>query len=120
MSQYHGHCHCGAVAFEINTTLENAAVCNCSMCKRRNGLMHRVQPEDFKLLRGKEDLTLYQFNTGTAKHYFCSHCGIYPFHRPRRAPGVYAINVHCLEGVGDEDIAALTIEKIDGRGFSTP
>lgn len=30
--------------------------------------------------QGQEVLTTHQFNTGTAKHYFCSICGIYTFH----------------------------------------
>ena len=32
----------------------------------------------------------------TAKHYFCSICGIYPFHRKRVTPDYYGVNVACL------------------------
>ena len=35
----------------------------------------------------------------TAKHYFCSNCGIYTHHNPRSNPAMYGINVACLEGV---------------------
>ncbi|GLR35668.1 hypothetical protein GCM10011247_10650 [Pseudomonas plecoglossicida] len=32
---------------------------------------------DITVTQGEEALTLYQFNTREAKHYFCSKCGIY-------------------------------------------
>jgi len=60
--------------------------------------MVKVHEDDFKLLRGKDVLTEYQFHTHTAKHYFCNNCGIYPFHRKRTAPDSFGVNVHCLEG----------------------
>jgi len=34
----------------------------------------------FTVTKSDEKLTLYQFNTNTAKHYFCSACGIYTYH----------------------------------------
>ena len=48
---------------------------------------------------GEEKLSLYQFNTMTAKHYFCSVCGIYTHHQRRSNPKQYGCNVACLEGV---------------------
>lgn len=115
MQTYHGSCHCGAVQFEIDTDLKEATRCNCSICRRKNALMHRVPPERLRLLKGEENLTLYQWNTGTAKHYFCKTCGIYPFHRPRAAPDQYVVNVACLDGV---DLSKLKINEFDGEAFS--
>ena len=54
---------------------------------------------ELKILQGEEALTLYQFNTRTAKHYFCKHCGIYPFHQTRKDPRLWRANIGCLEGV---------------------
>ncbi len=119
MKTYKGSCHCGTVVFEVETDLDEVRVCNCSICHRRNAVMHRVPAERFRLLQGEDALTLYQFNTGTAKHYFCRTCGIYPFHRPRTAPEFYAVNVHCLEGLTAEEAAALPRTAVDGRSFST-
>ena len=51
------------------------------------------------VIKGAEYLTLYQFNTHTAKHYFCSRCGIYTHHQRRSNPEQYGYNVGCLEGV---------------------
>lgn len=76
--------------------------------------MHRVPAEQFTLIAGEDYLTLYQFHTKTAKHYFCKICGIYPFHRPRVAPDLYAINVACLEGV---DSFELQPGLVDGRSY---
>jgi hypothetical protein len=118
MRKYAGSCHCGAVAFEIETELDQVNVCNCSICTRRNAVMHRVPPERFRILRGEDMLTLYTFNTGTAQHYFCRNCGIYTFHKPRSAPDQYTVNVFCLEGVDKDVVAGLAVNRFDGRAFS--
>jgi hypothetical protein len=117
MPTYHGACHCGAIEFEIETddAISQATRCNCSLCRRKNALMHRVPPERFHLLKGADNLALYQWNTGTAKHYFCKTCGIYPFHMPRAAPDQYTVNVACLDGV---DLSKLKINAFDGQAFS--
>lgn len=115
MQTYHGSCHCGAVEYEIDTDLARVARCNCSICRKKNALMHRVPPDRFRLLKGEDNLTLYQWNTGTAKHYFCKTCGIYPFHQPRVAPDEFTVNVACLDGV---DLSALEISEFDGQAFS--
>lgn len=54
---------------------------------------------DIKILKGEESIKKYQFNSFTAKHYFCKHCGIYTHHRRRSNPDEYAYNVANLEGV---------------------
>ena len=116
MTTYRGSCHCGAVSFEVRTTLSPAMRCNCSLCRRKGAVMASVEPQDFKLLSGEEQLGLYQFNTNTAKHYFCKVCGIYTFHRPRSNPNIYRVNVGCLDGV---DPFALEIGLNDGAKLST-
>jgi hypothetical protein len=112
---YKGSCHCGAIAFEVQTTLSPAVRCNCSLCRRKGAVMALVAPEHFSLLRGEDQLSLYQFNTRTAKHYFCKVCGIYTFHRPRTNPHVYRVNVGCLEGV---DPLSLNVTVNDGASLS--
>ena len=61
--------------------------------------MTMVGPDDLKIVKGKDLLQLYQYHTKTAKHNFCSICGIYTHHNPRSNPAMYGINVACLEGV---------------------
>ena len=80
---YQGSCHCGRVRFEVDADLDHVRVCDCSICRKRGALLHRVDPDQLRLLTPLEDLTLYQFHTHTARDYFCPTCGILPFRRPR-------------------------------------
>ena len=94
-------CHCGGIEIEVNVPDPFTKVirCNCSLCKRRGTIMTMVGPDDLKIIKGKELLKLYQFHTKTAKHYFCSNCGVYTHHNTRINPIMYAVNVACLEGI---------------------
>ena len=61
-------------------------------------------------LKGKELLKLYQFHTKTAKHYFCSVCGIYTHTNPRsNHDKVYMINVACVEGINPLELENVVI-----------
>ncbi len=59
--------------------------------------MWKVPEDSLTIITGHEQLTLYQWNLRIAKHYFCSVCGIYTFHRKRMAPDHFGVNVKCLE-----------------------
>lgn len=59
--------------------------------------------------KGEDTLTLYQFNTNTAKHYFCSVCGIYTHHQRRSNPNEFGVNVACLEGISPFDFAEVVV-----------
>ena len=98
MSWKRGGCHCGAVAFEVLMPSEVEAVdCNCSICAK-TGFVHYVVPKNrFRLLSGADKITTYEFNTRTAKHTFCSVCGIQSFYVPRSHPDGYSVNLRCLE-----------------------
>ena len=45
----------------------------------------------------------------TAKHYFCSRCGIYTHHQRRSNPQQYGVNVACLTGISPFDFEAVTV-----------
>lgn len=106
-----GSCHCQAVRFRIESTVEERTTCNCSLCRRRATQMIKVHESEFFLLSGKEQLRQYQFHTHTAIHHFCGVCGIYPFHRKRVTPDYYGINVNCLDHV---DLSALPLRETHG------
>jgi hypothetical protein len=109
-----GGCHCGCVRFRVTGNLDDVTECNCSICAK-NGFLHLiVSPQQFQLLSGKDDLTTYEFNTGTAKHTFCKYCGIHPFYVPRSDPDKIDINVRCLDGI---DVAAISPKLFDGRNW---
>ena len=95
-------CHCGSVEAEINSTVSDLAKivkCNCSICKRKNATMGMVKNEDFKITKGEDKLKLYQYHSKTAKHYFCTNCGIHTHNRPRIDPRIYGINIACVDGI---------------------
>ena len=74
------------------------------MCQKRGAIMASVPLDDLRITEGEELLCLYQFNTKTAKHFFCSKCGIYTHHQERAKPEQYAYNVGCLEGVNSFEL----------------
>jgi hypothetical protein len=104
-------CHCGAVQFELTLPggIEDAHRCNCSFCRRRGALAAAVVLDGLRVLKGADKLTLYQFNTKTAMHYFCSVCGIYTHHQRRSNPLQYGFNVGCLEGVNPFDLGEMPV-----------
>jgi hypothetical protein len=95
---FKGSCHCGGVKFCIDAEITELTTCDCSLCAIRNAVMTKVPENALTVLEGESLLTLYQWNTRRAKHYFCSRCGIYVFHRKRSMPDHFGINVFCLEG----------------------
>jgi hypothetical protein len=107
-------CHCGSV--ELVLTLPNGIEkprrCDCSMCRRRGTIVASVLLDGIEIVSGQEALKLYQFNTNTAKHYFCSNCGIYTHHQRRSNPSEYGYNVGCLEGVNPFELE--NIVTLDG------
>ena len=115
MLWHKGGCHCCKVRFEVQAPRRiEVGECNCSMCSR-TGYQHLVvQKERFRLVSGEEALTSYQFNTRTAKHLFCRHCGIKSFYVPRSHPDGYSVNARCLDE-GTFEIAS--VRKIDGRNW---
>jgi len=95
-------CHCGGVEAEVKlpeSGFEKLLRCNCSICKRKGFIMSFVGPDDLKIVKGKELIKLYQFHSKTAKHFFCSNCGIHTHANPRSNPKMFMINVACLDGV---------------------
>lgn len=112
-----GSCHCGTVAIEVEApSLIEVFECNCSMCKR-TGFLHLIVPATaFRLVHGEKDLSLYTFNTRTAKHYFCRLCGCRPFYVPRSNPDGYSVNARCLAPV---TLQSARVIPFDGRDWES-
>jgi hypothetical protein len=77
----------------------DARRCNCSICRRKGTVVGSVSLSDITIVKGQDKLSLYQFDTKEAEHYFCSVCGIYTHHKRRSNPNQYGINLGCLENV---------------------
>jgi hypothetical protein len=115
MIKHTGGCHCGRVRFEVVAPAQIiVSECNCSMCSRA-GYLHLVVPADrFTLLSGREALSTYTFNTGTAKHHFCSVCGVKSFYVPRSHPDGFSVNARCLDA---GTVTGMTVRQTDGRNW---
>lgn len=115
MIRHTGGCHCGRVRFEVTAPAHlEVSECNCSICSK-TGYLHLIVPRSrFKLLSGEDALTTYQFNTRTAKHLFCSVCGIKSFYVPRSHPDGYSVNARCLD---EGTVSGMTVKKVDGKNW---
>ena len=107
-------CHCGVVRFRVRLSDEFNTIrrCSCSYCRMRGAIAVSVQVGDIEFMAGEENLTVYQFNTGIAKHYFCKTCGIYTHHQRRSNPNQLGINVACIEAISPFDF--LEVPVMDG------
>jgi len=104
-------CHCGSVVLELDLPhgIVDPRRCDCSLCRRRGAIVASVALDGIRIVQGEDVLRLYQFNTMTARHYFCSACGIYTHHQRRSKPTEYGYNVACLDGVNPFLIADVPV-----------
>ena len=116
MKTYNGSCSCSKVTFEVKTELTRISKCNCSICTKKGIIHHVVDQNQFNLISGKDNLSLYQFGTMRAKHYFCKHCGIHLFNNPRTYPEKVSVNVNCLDDF-DLEKEMPKVVKFDGRNW---
>jgi hypothetical protein len=78
--------------------------------------METLTADNFRLIAGEESLSLYQWNTKAAKHYFCKICGIYTHHQRRIDANQFGFNVGCLECV--DPLSFDNVEIVDGASGS--
>ncbi|MDI1327524.1 MAG: GFA family protein [Brevundimonas sp.] len=112
---HEGSCHCGAVAYEVDTDLEGLVECNCSHCHRKGLVLNFVSPDAFRLT-AKGPQTEYLFNTHKIRHLFCDTCGVQSFARGSTADGkeMVAVNIRTLT---DIEPFSWTAQRVDGRSF---
>ncbi|GHG14903.1 GFA family protein [Paracoccus aerius] len=113
-NQIDAACHCGTVRFRVRLTdgFNTVRRCTCSYCRMRGAVAVSAQLGDIEFVGGRDNLTLYTFNTGSAKHYFCKTCGIYTHHQRRSNPEQFGVNVACLDGVSPFDFPEVPV--LDG------
>lgn len=110
--QHDAACHCGAVRFRVRLSdgFDSRRRCTCSFCRMRGAVVVSARLQDLTILSGEDNLTLYQFNTRAAKHWFCKTCGIYTHHQRRSNPREYGVNVACLQGASPFDFTEVPVE----------
>lgn len=112
---YRGSCHCGAVRFEAELTLDSLSRCNCSICTKINGAGTFAKPAAFRLLAGDDALGAYAWGAKISTRYFCKHCGVHCFGRGHLAElggDFVSVNANTLE---DVDPSRLPSVFWDGR-----
>lgn len=117
LKTYRASCHCGEVLIEADLDLSQPSYrCNCSICRRNRFWPAIARPEGFRLLKGEAELTRYLFGSGKNHHFFCRHCGVRVFGEGNDTPigTMYGINIGCLEGVTEQELAAMPITYVDG------
>ena len=97
--KYKVKCHCGNVKLNIESDLSIIKQCNCSICKRKNAKMNILPKEAIISISGEENLSVYQFGTNIAKHYFCKNCGIYTHHQRKSDPNGIGVNIGCIDDI---------------------
>ena len=115
--RYNGSCHCGAIQFSYHgEEITSGLRCTCSICSRKGALMspEAIPLENLSVDANPEDLGLYQFDSGIAKHYFCRKCGIYTHNEMLRKPGHCRVNLGCIE---DLDTSAFDVTVFDGKNL---
>jgi hypothetical protein len=117
--RYHGSCHCGAVAFEVDLDLaEGTHKCNCTVCTKHRLWQAAIRPDDIRMLRGADNLSEYRFGSRRGVHLFCRTCGTHVLGRYEgELPHGKTMGVRVL-ALDDLDIAELMAAPIhihDGR-----
>ena len=111
---YHGGCHCGRIAFDVEGEIEQVMQCNCSICSKRGYLLWFAPRDQLRLGTPEADLATYTFNKHRIKHHFCPNCGCAPFcsGTDNKGAATAAVNVRCIEGV---NLGTLKVVPYDGR-----
>ena len=115
MPTYQGGCHCGAVRYEVTKAEAPTSPidCNCSVCTKKGILHLGAEHDEFKITQGQATLKLYQFNTATAKHWFCGNCGIHVYGVPRSNPERLSVNARTLDSF-HALLPSVTLTPFDG------
>ncbi|NLW95628.1 MAG: GFA family protein [Xanthomonadaceae bacterium] len=116
MATYQGGCHCGRIAFEVEGEITAVYDCNCSMCRRRGGLLAPFPRSALTLKTPEAQLSTYRFNRQKIAHHFCATCGIAPFSEGIGPDGTASamVNLRCLPEV---DLDALRPTRVDGASY---
>lgn len=123
---YSGSCHCGAVRYECDLDVAaGTRRCNCSFCLKTRFWKAFAMAGEFRLLQGEAMLSDYQaaaseWPQGHVHHYFCRQCGVRGFSKGylEMEPfngWFHAVNIATLDGMGDEEMAAIPVQYENGR-----
>ena len=95
---YSGHCHCGAIHYEVTGEAQHVVLCHCADCRRSAGApvvaWAAFAEAELRVTRGSPRITN---SSGTAMRSFCTDCGTGLFYRNAVAlPGIVDIQTATL------------------------
>ena len=70
-----GHCHCGAVAFEILEQPEILTACNCSICRRYGALWAHAALDQITIIADPGATRAYIWGDKMLAFHSCKTCG---------------------------------------------
>ncbi|NER80857.1 MAG: GFA family protein [Leptolyngbya sp. SIO1D8] len=74
-----GECNCGAIAFEITSSISDVFICHCSICRRSTGsngiAVVVISNGDFHWIRGEELINTWHKPGHDWQTGFCQNCG---------------------------------------------
>ncbi|MDG9925748.1 MULTISPECIES: GFA family protein [unclassified Pseudomonas] len=118
LKTYHGSCHCKQVRFSARIDLaKGTGKCNCSFCVKARNWSVLLKPDALRLESGEEALSGYQFNTFSAHHLFCKHCGIRTFTRgdiPEIGGAFVSVSLASLDDLSPDELLAAPVHHADG------
>jgi hypothetical protein len=100
-----GSCHCGNVQFTLDWRPDPSEIparsCGCSFCTKHGGVWTSCPTGHLRVaVRWPDQLTRYQFGTGTAQFHVCAGCGVVPVVTSLIADRLYAVvNVNAFDNV---------------------
>ncbi|UAK24289.1 GFA family protein [Sphingomonas nostoxanthinifaciens] len=109
-----GGCHCGLVRFEAEVADGPVEVlaCGCSICAM-TGFQHVIVPQSaFRIVEGRRETTTYRFGSGSARHIFCTQCGVKSFLTPRGRPDAMSLNLRCLDEGHGLDVTNVAVDQV--------
>ncbi len=75
-----GSCHCGAIAFTIDSDIPASLTrCTCSFCAKRGTLYAYYPPDQFHRTSPDANDAIYRWKTKMVAHHFCAVCGCTTF-----------------------------------------
>lgn len=119
MTVHTASCHCGAVKITAELDLAAGTVrCNCSSCAKARWWEVIVKPDAVHAIHGESETWSYRFGAKRIEMVHCRTCGIRLFVRGSMdvlGGAFVGINVACLDGASDEELAATPIHYANGR-----
>ena len=106
---HQGSCHCGAVAFEVDMSLDGLIECNCSHCYRKGFVLGFVQPDAFRLTADGPQ-SEYRFGSHKIGHRFCQTCGVQSFAQGEAPDGRPMVSK--AGAFGDDDVLLRIVTEL--------